>query len=258
MAIKELWKDQRADERRRDLERITFLMEDYRTGNVDRFYQNMIADLFPWALALKEFVKLSSVPPEMQQAFRMAWVECKNVPLQANNHPLVCAAARVMLPAYTGPAVRLFRGACLNEHRRRAYSLSWTAEIDEAEFFAKERQEWSGGSVVLETLAPPAAIICQIIVSRAVHGRGRGNSSNSSRCRIRRFPPRTRVHRRSSAADAGHGGAPISRPSQKGSRVTKSAVRTGGPGAARGGVCRCTDPVEMPLPHGAGNRVKRA
>ncbi len=58
--------------------------------------------------------------------------------------------------------MRLFRGASAGERRRRVYGLSWTTEVAEAEFFARERQVWDGGSVVLETLAPPEAIICAV------------------------------------------------------------------------------------------------
>ena len=56
----------------------------------------------------------------------------------------------------------LFRGASAGERRRRIYGLSWTADVAEAEWFARERQKWSGGSVVLETLAPPEAVICAV------------------------------------------------------------------------------------------------
>jgi hypothetical protein len=162
LAIKDFFKDQRAEERRRDLERITLLMQAYYAGDVDAFRHNMTADLFPWTLALRKLAKLTSVSPEMQYAFGDAWVRHKHLSFAVNNHSLLCAAARVMLPAYTGPAVRLFRGASTIESRRRSYGLSWTEYLAEAERFAEERQEWPGGSVVFETVAPPAAIICKM------------------------------------------------------------------------------------------------
>ena len=146
-----------------DRERIKLLMEAYWAGDADRFRDNMTSDLFPWRLALKEFVKLSSVPPQMQSAFQTAWIWAKHLPREVDDHPLVCAVARVMLPAYAGPAVRLFRGACLLERQRRIYGLSWAADIAVAESFAKDYQEdLPGDSVVLETLAPSAAIICEM------------------------------------------------------------------------------------------------
>ena len=99
----------------------------------------------------------------MQGALQDAWISAKHVPREVDDHPLVCAVARVMLPAYAGPAVRLFRGACLLERQRRVYGVAWTADIAVAESFAKDYQEdLPGGSVVLETLAPSAAIICKM------------------------------------------------------------------------------------------------
>jgi hypothetical protein len=40
--------------------------------------------------------------------------------------------------------------------------MSWSADVSIAEWFARERQVHDGGSVLLETLAPPAAIICVV------------------------------------------------------------------------------------------------
>jgi hypothetical protein len=158
------------DERRRARERIKLLMQDYRGGNVDRFYLNMTAGEFPWPLALKEFAKLTSVPPETQDTFLVAWLEHKRPSFAVDNQPLLCAAARVMLSAYTSPAVRLFRGACFIESRRRSYGLSWTEDPTEAERFAKDCQVWPGGSVVFETLAPSAAIIHKVAYPEPVPG----------------------------------------------------------------------------------------
>lgn len=155
---KERLAKERAEERRQERERLDLLMHDYRAGDVDRFLHNMTWDDFPWALALKWFAKLTSVPAEMQEAFQFAWIEYKQIS-RVNNQPLICAAARVMLPPYTGPAVLLFRGASLLERRRRAYGVSWTDSLAAAEDFAKDYQVWPGGSVVLETLASPAAIV---------------------------------------------------------------------------------------------------
>jgi hypothetical protein len=151
---------QDAEERARNRKRIALLMQAYHAGDYDRFQENMVADEFPWRLACKEFVKLSSVPPEMRFAFQSAWTQHKRPALR--NHPLVCAAIHAMLPAYTGPAVRLFRGASELERKRRAYGLSWTSDVAEAETFAEKYRAWPGGSVVLETLAPPAAVISKM------------------------------------------------------------------------------------------------
>jgi hypothetical protein len=69
---------------------------------------------------------------------------------------------RAMTPRYTGPAVRLFRGAWWREHERRKYGSSWTLSASVAAAFARQFQEHAkfspGAGVVLETLAPPEAI----------------------------------------------------------------------------------------------------
>lgn len=70
-------------------------------------------------------------------------------------------ALRVLLPPYRGLAVTLFRGDGARNCRRRTYGLSWTSERAVAEDFAK--RDWrttEGGSVVLQTLASPDAILC--------------------------------------------------------------------------------------------------
>jgi hypothetical protein len=70
-------------------------------------------------------------------------------------------ALRILFPRYHGPAVRLFRGADSREARlhNNLYGASWSASIEEADWFAREYQCRLGGSVVLETLAPASAII---------------------------------------------------------------------------------------------------
>jgi hypothetical protein len=80
--------------------------------------------------------------------------------LKVNNLSLLCAVLRKTFPPYTGAPVRLFRGASSTEHRNRTYGVSWTADRSTAERFARDYSYF--GSVVLETLAPTAAIIAQV------------------------------------------------------------------------------------------------
>jgi hypothetical protein len=84
-----------------------------------------------------------------------------NAHLEVGDDLLLIRALRVVLPPYRGPTVTLFRGDGARNCRRRTYGLSWTSELAVAEDFAN--REWrttEGGSVVLETLAPPDAILC--------------------------------------------------------------------------------------------------
>ena len=106
-----------------------------------------------WTVAMRAVAKrVKSVSPDVQQAFLQIWIEHKNLPLTVGDLPL-CDAARVLLPSYRGPAVRLFRGAAAGERRKRIYGLCWSVDIAAAERFAEDRRQWNGGSVVLETLA---------------------------------------------------------------------------------------------------------
>jgi len=115
-----------------------------------------------WRAVIRAVAKqVQTVSPDIQQAFLRVWTDSKDLPNSVGDHPALCAAARVLLPAYQGPAVHLFRGTRANEHRRRTYGVCWTADIGVAEDLARARQ-YDEGSVVLETLAPPEAIICAV------------------------------------------------------------------------------------------------
>jgi hypothetical protein len=116
-----------------------------------------------WTVAMRAMTRqIQSVCAGVRHAFIQIWIERKMSALTINDHRAMCDAARILLPPYQGLAVQLFRGASAQERRRGTYGLSWTPDIGIAEDFARRRQQWQGGSVVLKTLAPPAAIICAI------------------------------------------------------------------------------------------------
>ena len=76
-----------------------------------------------------------------------------------NHHHTLCKSFRILMPTYTGAALRLFRGATALERRLAAYGISWTSSLSAAQGFAEGYRVWPGGSVVLEAVAPPEAII---------------------------------------------------------------------------------------------------
>jgi hypothetical protein len=153
---------QEREQRKRDRQRVTRLLKAIQQGDSESFYNNLTADVMPWEMALRRLAKLRDVPLEFQQAFQSAWIETKTIPLKVRSHSILCAALRVMFSPYVGPAVQLFRGAGFTEAKRRCYSLSWTVDRVTAERFARDYSALSSGSVVLETIAPPAAIIAQV------------------------------------------------------------------------------------------------
>jgi hypothetical protein len=155
-------RDEERRQRKLDRQRVTWLMEAVQNGNVESFYNNLTADMMPWEMTLRRLAKLQNVPVDFQKAFQSAWIETKHIPLKVQSHSVLCAALRVMFPPYTGPAIRLFRGASCNEVRGRRYSLSWTDDRATAERFARGYSQVPHGGVILETIAPPTAIIAQM------------------------------------------------------------------------------------------------
>jgi hypothetical protein len=137
------------------------------TGDVAALYEavdfinNFTID--GWTVAIRRVArKVRGVSPRIRSAFQDVWIQSQMLPFQVNDNRALCRAARVLMPRYRGPAVRLFRGTGADERRRRLYGMSWSADVSAAERFALERREWNGGSVLLETLAPPAAIVCVV------------------------------------------------------------------------------------------------
>src|SRR5262245_23027185 len=99
-----------------------------------------MTDLFPWELALRRIAKLPSpLEPPLQKAAQAAWIETKLGSLGVKNY-ILCAGLRKMLPAYSGPAVQLYRSAGLVEQQRRAYGVSWTDDFTQAERYAENEQ----------------------------------------------------------------------------------------------------------------------
>jgi hypothetical protein len=121
--------------------------DDYKNRNV------------PFLQGLKEtgYVEGQNVAVE----YRRAESQLDRLPVPLSS-AATCAALRVMFPPYTGQAAVLFRGASFNEAKRRAYGVSWTKDRTVAERFARNSSELPDGSVILETIAPPAAILAQI------------------------------------------------------------------------------------------------
>lgn len=136
------------------------------TSDIETFYAavNRINNqVDAWLVAMRKVAReVRAVSPAIQSAFQRVWIESKMLPLSVGDHRALCDAARLLLPKYSGPAIRLFRGAGAAERRRRIFGLSWSANVETAERFARERRVMDGGSVLLETLATPEAIICEI------------------------------------------------------------------------------------------------
>jgi hypothetical protein len=75
---------------------------------------------------------------------------------------LVAEALRLILPAYQGLGLRLFRGESVFNRRRRSYGLSWSDDMEVARSYAETGicRTANGGSILLAVDAPADAIIC--------------------------------------------------------------------------------------------------
>ncbi|MGW1423852.1 hypothetical protein ACWAT4_27440 [Bradyrhizobium manausense] len=116
-----------------------------------------------WRTTIRKVAReVSSVSPDMRLAFLGVWIGHKNMPNLVRDNVTMYAAARVLLPPYHGPAVRLYRGTAHRRRRRRVGVTSWTANMEIAEIFARQHAESGRDGVVFETMADPKAILCSV------------------------------------------------------------------------------------------------
>ena len=110
--------------------------------------------------------RLAAVLPPMQGVLLDRWIQDGDTIRDAvNDDRVLLDALRVLLPPYSGSALTLYRGDSAWNRSRRTYGPSWSADIATADGFARGMwHTFTGGSVVVRTIAPPAAIVC------AVHG----------------------------------------------------------------------------------------
>ncbi|CAH1696841.1 IncF plasmid conjugative transfer protein TraG [Hyphomicrobiales bacterium] len=157
-------------EREQNRQAIREVVAAVRGGEADRALQAIChaADLYISREAFLRIARLPPAAPEIQDAFLMLFTSNgDSLRSMVNDDRVLARALRVLLRSYSGPAVRLWRGELAANARYRRYGASWTVSRDVAEAFAQSeiRRQSRGGTVVLETLAPPEAILC----ARALH-----------------------------------------------------------------------------------------
>jgi hypothetical protein len=115
-----------------------------------------------WKRAFRRVAKLNQVEPRMQQAWLDTWINNgDHIRQETGNDLVLIHALRVLLPPYRGPAMTLYRGESMLNRRRRTYGACWSSDRDVAMAFAEGTMgQYAGGSVLLQTLAQPDAIIC--------------------------------------------------------------------------------------------------
>jgi hypothetical protein len=118
----------------------------------------------PWNGWGRAFKQLSKTPlhPEFRSTFLSFWLRDGDSFRDAvGDDRVLCDALWMLLPAYTGGTVRLFRGESAWNRRNRTYGMSWTGERTVAEGFALGAwRTFEGGSVLLEAMVPAQSVIC--------------------------------------------------------------------------------------------------
>ncbi len=116
--------------------------------------------------AFRRIARLSPPPRKFQRAIVHLMNEHGDLLRQEVGNDLVlCDALRVLLPPYKGSrSLRLYRGERAINRKRRTYGLAWSRSREVAECFAQGslQRTCDGGTVLLETNAPPRAIIGSI------------------------------------------------------------------------------------------------
>ena len=71
---------------------------------------------------------------------------------------------KTLLPPYSGPALRLYRGELFPNRCRRTYGIAWTSSREVAESYGLRtiRRSCDGGTVLLASDVPADAILCAV------------------------------------------------------------------------------------------------
>jgi hypothetical protein len=114
-----------------------------------------------WRRAFRSVAGIS-LPEETKHIFLSIWLRYgDHIRLECGSDLDLIIGLRAILPPYEGSMVHLYRGEGVFNRRRRTYGLSWSADREVADSFAKGIwRQTQGGSVLLETVAPADAIIC--------------------------------------------------------------------------------------------------
>jgi hypothetical protein len=151
-------------ERRREAEGVADIVQGVANGDYPRFCRGLRTlwdDSFALRRAFRRIARLTAVPGDFQQHVlcRLHSEHGDHLRQEIGDLVLIDAYRRI-LPPYTGPARLLYRGDGFRNRCRRTYGLSWTTDVEVARCFAGGLwRTTNGGSVLLETMAEPDAII---------------------------------------------------------------------------------------------------
>jgi hypothetical protein len=155
------------NERRRRLAAVREFAAAVVCGDIPSFAEalvtiNVVGAIKPGFRAIRN---LRAAPQELQHWILDRWIEDGDgIRDSVNDDAVLMDALRVLLPPYRGAEVTLFRGSSAWNRRGRSYGLSWSTRQDVARRFAEGIwQTFERGSVLLKTIAPPRASICEAL-----------------------------------------------------------------------------------------------
>ena len=157
MDFETLWQEREAA-RRQSIQDCVRAVQD---GDVETFFKaikEFISD--DWVAALREIAKGPVAPAEFQKVFLNLWVMWETIRERVDDDDAILDACPKLLPPYTGPGQRLYRGETVRNHQSGEYRWAWTTSVEVAESFAKHMRVAEGGSLVLAVDAPAESIFC--------------------------------------------------------------------------------------------------
>ena len=110
--------------------------------------------------ALRKIARLPHPPKEFRERMAAWWQDDESIREFGQDRALALAL-RILLPAYDGATLRVYRGESFQNRCRRTYGLSWSRSEAVANEFATSFHApfFEGGTVLLEATAPPEAIV---------------------------------------------------------------------------------------------------
>jgi len=101
-----------------------------------------------------------------REAFLPIWIESgHHIRREVADDSILLDALWKLLPAYEGPAVRLYRGEPWADFVGQRHGICWSSDPEAAEVYAKGLNAmYDGGGVLVETLAPASAVISRATI----------------------------------------------------------------------------------------------
>lgn len=113
-----------------------------------------------WDIKIDELINQLVIPDEFRVGFLTYWTEAGHrIREQVHNDNKLILFLRMILPAYTGEDITLYRGENIERFNKRQTGLFWTPKIEIAEMFASGLNSIEHGGLLLKAKISSNAII---------------------------------------------------------------------------------------------------